>query len=201
MKRIVVLASGRGSNFRAVLSAIEDHRIAGAHIIALVSDRSGTGAEQIARDANIPVTLVDYSDKSKRASSDENLTKVISNLAPDCVLALGFMRILPEKLVLAFRHKIINVHPSLLPAFPGMNAQKQALEYGVRVTGATVHFVDTGVDTGPIILQSAVQVPARATLEEITDLIQTEEHRIVVQALDLFLKDQIQVDGRKVLIK
>jgi phosphoribosylglycinamide formyltransferase-1 len=87
------------------------------------------------------------------------------------------MRILPEKLVLAFRHKIINVHPSLLPAFPGMNAQKQALEYGVRVTGATVHFVDTGVDTGPIILQSAVQVPARATLEEITDLIQTEEER------------------------
>ena len=82
-----------------------------------------------------------------------------------------------------------------------MNAQKQALEYGVRVTGATVHFVDTGVDTGPIILQSAVQVPARATLEEITDLIQAEEHRIVVQALDLFLKDQIQVDGRKVLIK
>ncbi|HQI19003.1 MAG TPA: formyltransferase family protein, partial [Leptospiraceae bacterium] len=87
------------------------------------------------------------------------------------------------------------------PAFPGMNAQKQALEYGVRVTGATVHFVDTGVDTGPIILQSAVQVPAGATLEEITDLIQAEEHRIVVQALDLFLKDQIQVDGRKVLIK
>lgn len=201
MKRIVVLASGRGSNFRAVLSAIQGDQIAGAHIVALISDRSGTGAEQIARHANIPVTLVDYSDKSRRASSDENLTDIISNLAPNCILALGFMRILPEKLVQAFRHKIINVHPSLLPAFPGMNAQKQALEYGVRVTGATVHFVDTGVDTGPIILQSAVQIPAQANLEQITDLIQTEEHRIVVQALDLFLKDQIQVDGRKVLIK
>ncbi len=200
MKRIIVMASGRGSNFRAVLEWLSQHP-GQAAVTTLVTDRPDTGAELLARENKIEVMRFDYSQKEFRAQTERKLTEAMVALNPDLILALGFMKILPPDLVRAFPHRILNVHPSLLPAFPGMNAQKQALDYGVRITGATVHFVDVGVDTGPIILQGCVEIPERSTHEELSALIRTQEHALVARALELFLSGQIQVDGRNVRTK
>jgi len=197
--KALVLASGAGTNFRAVLDAISIGVIH-CEIASLVVDRAGTGAEEIARQRGIPVVCLDHKTFASRADFESALANAIADMAPDFVLALGFMRILPTSLVSQFPNRIINIHPSLLPAFPGLSAQKQALDYGVKLTGVTVHFVDASVDTCPIIAQTSVPVPAGIKLDELKALIRMEEHKIIVDTVSRFCRGQISVDGRTVLV-
>jgi phosphoribosylglycinamide formyltransferase-1 len=126
--------------------------------------------------------------------------KTVAHYDPDLILMLGYMRIIDSEFIERYRNRIINIHPSLLPAFQGINAHQVAIDYGVRISGATVHFVDEGTDTGPIILQAAVQVPEGADAEVLADLIRPEEHRLVVEATRLFCAGRLRVEGRRVRI-
>jgi len=200
MKRILTLASGRGSNFKAVVGAIQSGRISGGAVIGLITDRRGAGAQEFADREGIPAQVVEYSSFPERTSYNQALEQAVDSFQPDLILTLGYMRILAPELTRRYSGRIINIHPSLLPAFTGLNAQKQAWEYGVRFTGATVHYVDDGVDTGPIILQAAVAVPEDAGVQELADLILVEEHRIIVEAVALHCADALSLEGRKIKI-
>lgn len=197
---IVVLASGRGSNFISVAGALREGRIGNARLAALITDRTGTGAGEFAEANRIPVRVLPYKDYDDRASFDAALDLLLAELAPDLILTLGYMRIINAKTVQAYQGRIINIHPSILPSFPGMHAQRQAWQYGVKVTGATVHFMDEGVDTGPIIQQKSVTVPEGITEEGLSDLILKVEHEILPQAVDLFCQGRLRLEGRKVVI-
>ena len=196
----VVLASGRGSNFQAIVNAVKDGSLSGINLRALVVDRAETGAEKIAREAGIEVHLVQFSAFVDRAAFDDAVLSVLSELNPDLVMTLGWMRILTAELVENFDGRIINIHPSLLPAFKGMHAQRQASEYGVRVSGATVNFDDSGVDTGPIILREAVTLEPGMSPEAVADAILVAEHRIIVEAARLFASGKIKLSDRQVMI-
>lgn len=198
--RIAVLASGRGSNFRAVLEARAAGQIQNSECIALFADRKDTGAARLAREHSIDVVELDFASYSNRAEYDQVLHTRLQEYAPDLVLALGYMRILDRELVRSLAGKLINIHPALLPAFPGMHAQRQAVEYGVRVAGATVHFVDEGVDTGPIILQKAIEINPFDDLVRVEQAILRLEHRLIVEATDLYCSGRLQIDGRRVRI-
>ncbi|MEQ9366822.1 MAG: phosphoribosylglycinamide formyltransferase [Leptospirales bacterium] len=206
-KRTVVLASGRGSNFRAVLDGVRDGSIRDCEIVGLLTDRPGTGAEELARErgesdssARLEIHSFDFKSFPNRDTYDRLLLDTLKKLRPDLILTLGYMRLLAPGLVQAFAGRIINIHPSLLPAFPGIHSQRQALEYGVKVAGATVHFVDEGVDTGAIIDQAAVSVPDSIDVAGLSDLILVQEHRILARAVDLFCRDRLRLDqnNRKV---
>ena len=198
--KIAVLASGRGSNFQAVQTAIERGEVRNCRISLLITDRPGTLAEKFARENDIPVHVIDFKSLPDRKEFDKSLREILAVQRPDLILTLGFMRILSKWLVQDYRGKIINIHPSLLPSFPGMHAQRQAIEYGVKVTGATVHFMDEGTDTGPVILQSSVMVPEGADAEELSSLILAEEHKILVRAIQLFCEGKLLISGRRVKI-
>lgn len=198
MIRIAALASGNGTNFSAVLAGLKDGLIPDAQIAALITDRPQTGAAAAAKEAGIPVIEIDYSKARSRAEFDAELLERVHGLRPDLVLALGFMRILSRDFVAAYPNRIINVHPSLLPSFPGMNAQKQAIDYGAKITGVTVHFMDAGVDSGPIILQEAAAIPESCSVDQLRALLRPLEHRLVVRAVALFAQGRIEVDRRHV---
>lgn len=193
MYRLLALASGRGSNFLSILKAIESKEITNAKMVGLITDRENTGAEEYAKQYNIPVKIVPYKKYTDKEKFHKDLLEAAKSFEPDLILGAGFMRILSKEFVKAFPDRIMNIHPSLLPAFPGMNAQKQAIEYGVKVSGCTVHFIDEGVDTGPIILQKAVEVPEGATVEELSQLILKEEHKLYIKAIQLFCEDKLEI--------
>jgi len=194
------MASGRGSNFTAVLDALHSGVIKTAEIAALITDRKNTGAEQTARENGIPVHVIDCKSYTDRSEFDREIEKTIADLSPDLILTLGYMRIIHAGIIKKYTNKIINIHPSLLPSFPGMHAQKQAFDYGVRVSGATVHFMDEGMDTGPVILQSPVILDQTWNLSEVEEAILKEEHRLIARAVSLLCQDAIRVEGRKVII-
>lgn len=200
-KRTVVLASGRGSNFQAVLDGIRGGSVRDCEIVGLITDRPGTGAEQLVRDRglenDITIHCFDFKSFPNRDTYDRLLMDALKKLDPDLILTLGYMRLLAAGLVQTFAGRIINIHPSLLPAFPGIRSQKQAFEYGVKVTGATVHFVDEGVDTGAIIDQAAITVPDAITAEGLSELILIQEHRILIRAVDLFCQNRLQLENNK----
>ncbi len=198
--RAVSLASGRGSNFQVVVNAREAGKISGIELCGLLTDRPDTGAAEFARQNNIPVMELDYNSFPDRDKYDAQVMEALNRWEPDLLLTLGYMRLLNPELVKKYSGRIINIHPSLLPAFPGMNSQKKAFDYGVRITGATVHFIDEGVDTGPIILQSAVEVPHDCDAEDLATLILEKEHKIIVQAVELYCQGRLKLDGRKVRI-
>lgn len=198
--RILALASGRGSNFQAVVRALQAGRIPEGRPVGLIVDRKETGAAEFAAANEIPVSVLDYRSFLSRADFDRAFADAVESYRPDLILALGYMRIIHSDLVERYAARILNIHPSLLPAFPGMNAQKQAHDYGVKVTGATVHYMDTGVDTGPIVIQAPVMVPEGVAADELADLILHEEHRIIVEAVRLHCAGKLQVEGRKVRI-
>ncbi len=199
--RIAVLASGRGSNFRAIVEAQERGELPGAEVVALLTDRPDTGAEEFAKSRNIPVHVLPYKSFENRSQFDAKLLERLDSVSPDLVLALGFMRIIHESLVRKYQGRMINIHPSLLPAFPGMYAQRDAFEYGVKVTGVTVHFVDEGVDTGPIIQQAVVEVPEGCPdAGTLADLILRTEHRVLVRSVALFCRGALRIEGRRVRI-
>jgi phosphoribosylglycinamide formyltransferase-1 len=172
-----------------------------ASVVLVLSDREGSYAIERATAAAIPAAYVNPKDFSGRAGFDAALSARFQDAGVELVCLAGYMRILGPAFVRAWSGRLMNIHPSLLPAFPGLHAQRQALEYGARIAGATVHFVDEGVDTGPIILQSSVPVLDADTEESLSHRILVEEHRIYRDAVRLFALGRLRVNGRRVLIE
>lgn len=180
---IVVLASGRGSNLHALLRAIDDGRCA-ARVVAVISDREKAPALEHARARGIATSVVKPKDHADRAAWDRALADAIAEHAPSLVVLAGFMRIVGEAVLARFGGRIVNVHPALLPAFPGIDGPAQAIAAGVRVTGCTVHVVDAGVDTGPILAQAVVPVLPGDDAERLHARIQPAEHRLLPAVVD-----------------
>ncbi|TGK86908.1 phosphoribosylglycinamide formyltransferase [Leptospira noumeaensis] len=199
IKRVVFLASGRGSNFTASVEYIRKKKLK-IDLVALVTDNPEAKALGIAKSFGIPTKVIPYATYSQKADYHRDLLQIVEGLEPDLVVACGYMRILKPEFVRLFKNKIINVHPSLLPAFPGLDSQKQALDYGVKVAGCTVHFVEEGVDTGPIILQKAIAIAPEWTEKELSLAILAEEHKILPLAIQLFCEDKLKIKERKVEI-
>lgn len=198
--RVGVLASGRGSNLQALLDAGSRPDYP-ARVVVVVSDREDARALARARAASVSSLFVNPKDHGDRSAYDAVLTKTLEHHEVDLVCLAGFMRILSPAFVRAWQGRLMNIHPSLLPAFPGLHAQRQALHHGVRIAGATVHFVDEGVDTGPIVLQAAVPVEATDTEETLAARILREEHRIYPEAVRLFAEGRLHVTGRQVSVR
>lgn len=199
---IGVLASGRGTNLQAIIDNIKSGKLPNVEIGCVISDNPDAKALERARRAGIPAYYI-YPGKKRTVLDPEQEEKYIETLkrhGVELVCLAGFMRILKKKFLDAFPNRIMNIHPALLPAFPGLNAQKQALEYGVKVSGATVHFVDEGIDTGPIILQEAVKVEEDDTVETLADRILKVEHKIYSEAIRLFAEGRLKIEGRRVRI-
>ena len=200
MKEIAVLASGRGSNFQALIDAARSGYIPGA-IVRLITDDPQAYAIRRAKDAGIPVSVLDFGSFPGRGAYEKALRREMEACDPDLFVLAGYMRILPSAIVKAFPGRIMNIHPALLPSFPGLHAQRQAIGYGVKVSGCTVHFVDEGTDTGPIIIQRCIPVEEEDDDEVLAARILVEEHRILTEAVRLFLEERIRIVGRKVIIR
>jgi phosphoribosylglycinamide formyltransferase-1 len=199
--RVGVLASGRGSNLQALLdaSARPDYP---AQVVLVISDRERAAALDRARAAGVEALFVNPKDFGDRESFDLALVRELTARRVSLVCNAGYMRILSPAYCRAFAGRAMNIHPSLLPAFPGLHAQRQALEHGAKVAGATVHFVDDGpVDTGPIILQASVPVLPNDTEESLAARILVEEHRLYPEAVRLFAEGRLEVVGRRVIIR
>jgi phosphoribosylglycinamide formyltransferase-1 len=201
LKKIGVLLSGRGSNFKAIYNAIRTGKIRNAFISQVISNNSEAPGLLFARQEGINALYVNPADFHDRQAYDESIVNILKQSEVDVVCLAGYMRILSSDFVEAFKDRILNIHPALLPSFPGLDAQKQALEYGVKITGCTVHFVDKKVDHGPIILQKAVEVMDNDTVESLSARILKREHEIYPEAVKLFLENRLVVANRKVLIK
>ena len=199
MKRIAVLASGRGSNLKAILKAAKKGEIAGK-IALMISDRADAPALDIAREGGIKALHVDPKTYRSRESYDQVLINTLKEEEIDLIVLAGFMRLLSPLFVQAFPLQILNIHPSLLPAFPGTHGIEQAFNYGVKVTGCTVHFVDEGLDSGPVVLQEAVPVIQQESVKTLQQRIQALEHRLYPTAIDLFCRGKLKVEGRRCYI-
>ena len=199
--RVGVLASGSGSNLQALIDATHRGEM-GFEVAVVVSDNADAEALNRARRAGIPAIHVEPGDYRTRLepSAEERCIEALEQNSVDVVALAGFMRILHERFLEHYRNRIVNIHPSLLPSFPGLDAQGQAFEYGVKWSGATVHFVDAGVDTGPIIIQAAVPVLNDDTRDTLAARILEKEHEIYPEALDLLSRDRLRFEGRRVLV-
>jgi phosphoribosylglycinamide formyltransferase 1 len=195
---IGILISGRGSNMHALIRAAEDGRI-DARIGVVISNRPDAPGLERARQAGIDTLVVDHRRFTARHEFDRTLAMELKARNVVLVCLAGFMRLVGVDLLEAFPHAVLNVHPSLLPAFPGVNAQQQALEHGVKVTGATVHLVTPELDGGPIIIQACVPVRPDDTVDSLSSRILVEEHRIYPEAVKLVLAGGWRVDGRRFL--
>ncbi|MBI2460397.1 MAG: phosphoribosylglycinamide formyltransferase [Candidatus Rokubacteria bacterium] len=198
--RVGVLASGRGSNLQAILDAIDAGRLA-ARVVVVVSDRADAQALDRARRHGAKAVFVDPRQHPDREAFDRAMLAVLDEHKVELVCLAGFMRLLTPGFIAAYRHRILNIHPALLPSFPGLHAQRQALAYGAKISGATAHFVDEGVDTGPIILQAAVPVLDDDTEETLSARILAEEHKIYPRAIQLFVEGRLEIQGRRVIIR
>jgi phosphoribosylglycinamide formyltransferase-1 len=198
--RVGVLASGRGSNLQAILDACARPDFP-ARVVVVISDRERAAALERARGAGIEALFVNPKDFGDRDAYDASVTSILQERGVGLVCLAGFMRILSPVFVRAWRGRALNIHPSLLPAFAGLHPQRQALDHGARVSGATVHFVDEGIDTGPIVLQSAVSVQPDDTEDTLAARILTEEHRLYPEAVRLFALGRLRIAGRKVIIE
>lgn len=196
--KLAVLASGRGSNFVAIHDAIERGEI-NAEIDILITNKLSAGVIDIAKKRNINVSVIE-SKGLAAGEFDKKAVELLTGRGISLVILAGFMRIVGKPLINAFPLRIMNIHPSLLPAFKGLDSQRQALEYGVKSAGCTVHFVDEGLDSGPIILQKAITVADDDTVDTLSKKILDEEHLIYPEAVKLFVEGSLHIDGRKVLI-
>ncbi|PFP30558.1 phosphoribosylglycinamide formyltransferase [Bacillus sp. AFS073361] len=181
--KIAVFASGTGSNFAAILESIKLKKINNVEVVLLVSDRPEALAVRTAINESIPVFTFTAKDYPNKQAYEEEILEKVTQLEVDFIVLAGYMRLLGHVLLHAFDRKIINVHPSLLPAFAGKDAIGQALVYGVKVTGVTVHFVDEGMDTGPIIDQRAVTIDSQETRETLIKKIQEQEHKLLPEVI------------------
>jgi phosphoribosylglycinamide formyltransferase-1 len=196
LARLAVLISGRGSNLQSIVAASRNQRLPAA-VAAVVSDRADAGGLLHARDAGIDAQWMDPKAYANRAGYDRALAEALRERQVDFVCLAGFMRIVGQPLLDAFPNRILNIHPSLLPAFPGRHAQRQALEHGVRISGATVHLVTGELDNGPIILQSAVPVHEDDSIETLSSRILAEEHRLYPEAIRLVVQGGWTIEGRR----
>ncbi|NTW99136.1 MAG: phosphoribosylglycinamide formyltransferase [Geobacteraceae bacterium] len=197
--RLGVLVSGNGTNLQAIIDRIESGEIR-AEIACVISNKADAYALTRAARHRIPVVVHENAGFPDRRAYDTATVEILRSHAVDLVVLAGFMRILTDVMVNAFPNAIMNIHPALLPSFQGLHAQQQALDYGVRYSGCTVHFVDCGTDTGPIILQSVVPVEQSDTEETLSARIQKAEHQTFAEAIKLFVAGKIKVVGRRVLI-
>ena len=197
MKPIGVLASGRGSNLQALIDAAAANAL-GGRIAVVVSNVESAPALDRARRSGIPAVFRDHRGR-KREEFDRELVGILRGQGVELVCLAGYLRILSPGFIQAFPGRILNVHPSLLPAFPGLDAQRQAWEHGVKVSGATVHLVDQGLDSGPIVMQEAVPVLDADTPETLARRILEAEHRIYPRAVRLLLEGRLRIEGRRVL--
>lgn len=197
--RLAILASGNGTNLQAFIDAIDRGQLK-AEIAVVISDQPDAYALTRARQANIPAHYIKKSAYPSRQVFEQEMVEIINAFQGDLVLLAGFMRILSPGFLAHFPGRVMNLHPSLLPAFPGLDAQRQALEYGVKVSGCTVHFVDEGMDTGPIILQAVVPVLEGDTRDQLAQRIQQREHQIFIEAVRLYQTDSLRIKGRTVQI-
>ena len=191
MKNIVILISGRGSNMQALLSAKLN-----CHIAAVISNRADASGLTVAQEHGIPTAVVSHREHPDRESFDSALSEVIDKFNPDFVILAGFMRILTEKFVTHYHGRLINIHPSLLPAYTGLHTHARALQDGVKIHGCTVHFVTPDLDHGPIIIQAAVPVLSTDTEHSLAARVLHEEHRIYQQAIRWLCSGQIELDAQ-----
>ena len=196
---IGVLVSGRGSNLQAILDACARPGYP-AHVAVVISDRERALALERARTAGVEALWINPKDFADRESFDAELVRELTARGVGLVCNAGFMRILSPVYVRAFAGRALNIHPSLLPAFPGLHAQRQALDHGAKVAGATVHFVDEGMDSGPIVLQAAVPVEPNDTEETLSARILVQEHRLYPEAIRLFAEGRLRIEGRRVIV-
>jgi phosphoribosylglycinamide formyltransferase 1 len=190
--RVAVLASGTGTNLQAILDRL--HGRDGIEVVGVVSNKSEAQALERARAAAVETAIFERSRFADRAARDQAIGDWLGDRDVDLVVLAGYMELLADAFVRRFANRIVNVHPALLPAFPGLNAVGQALEHGVRLTGVTVHFVDEGVDSGPIILQQAIEVPYTRERSELEDEIHRVEHELLPRAIRLIAKGAVRVD-------
>ena len=198
-KRISVLLSGRGSNFEALADSVASGRLPNAEIALVLSNREDAPGIERARARGIESCVIP-SKGLEREAYDKQVVAALREKQVDLVCLAGFMRLLSSYFVAAFPKRILNIHPSLLPAFPGLEAQRQALEHGVKFSGCTVHFVDEHLDAGPIVLQAAVPVEDGDSAATLSERILAEEHRIYTEAVRIVLDGRYRIDGRRVLI-
>ncbi len=200
MLTLGVLASGRGSNFQSIINSINSGFLK-ARIAVLVTDNPEAYAIERAKNHNIESLII----KPKEFPDNDTYYSYIANelksRGVELVILAGFMRVVGRPLIKEFQNKTMNIHPALLPSFPGLNGQKQAVDYGVKISGCTVHFIDEGVDTGPVIIQAAVPVYEDDTEDSLSERILKQEHKIFPQAIKLYSEGKIAVKGRKVTIK
>jgi phosphoribosylglycinamide formyltransferase-1 len=195
--KLGILLSGRGSNFQAIARSIAEGRLE-ARIAIVISDRKNAAGLEHARQLNLETAYLPAAGRS-REEYDRELVTTLQAHGVEWVCLAGFMRLLSAVMVHAFPLRILNIHPSLLPAFPGLDAQRQALEHGAKVSGCTVHFVDEGLDSGPIIRQAAVPVLDNDTEDSLARRILAEEHRIYTEALRAVLSGQLRQEGRRII--
>ncbi len=198
--KLGVLVSGRGSNLQAIIDNSKNGSLS-AEVAVVISDQQDAYALERARKHNIPAVYVSTKGfKGKREEYDALLVKELQNYDVELVCLAGFMRIITPALIKAFPNRILNIHPALLPAFPGLHVQKAALDYGVKFSGCTVHFVDEGMDTGPIIIQAVVPVLPHDTEDSLSARILRQEHAIYSCAIQLYAEGRLTVEGRRVTI-
>lgn len=198
--RIGVLASGGGTNLQAIIDRCQDGSLA-AEIVIVITNNPGVGALERAAKAGIQTLCINHRDFSRRDEFDEALVKVLLDAEVELVALAGFMRIISQTFIDAFPGRVINIHPALLPAFPGLHVQQQAIDYGARFSGCTVHFVDGGIDTGPIIIQAVVPILPDDTADTLAARILEQEHKVYPRAIQLIAEKRVRVDGRQVTIE
>lgn len=195
--KLAVLVSGNGSNLQAILDASKDPAYP-AEVALVLSNKPGVFALERAQKAKVPSLTVPHEDFSVREAFEDALIAAIEKAGAGLVALAGFMRVLSPHFIRRFQNRILNVHPALHPAFPGTHAIAQAFSYGVKVTGVSVHVVDEGTDTGPILLQEAIPISPKETLESLEKKVHSVEHRLYPEAIRLFAEGKVRVEGRKV---
>lgn len=200
MHKIGVLVSGRGSNLQAIMDRIADGYLP-LEIAVVISDKPDAFALERAQKADIKTVAVERKACASKEEFEAKINAVLEAEGCELVVLAGFMRILSADFVNKWQHKIINIHPALLPSFPGLHGQKQAVDYGVKFSGCTVHFVDAGTDSGPIILQKVVPVMDDDTEDTLADRILVQEHIAMPEALKLWAEGKLTIEGRKVKVK
>jgi len=192
---LAVLASGNGTNLQSIIDAAKDKTL-DAQVVVVISDNPDAHALLRAKDNGIDAVVIERKNFKTKNEYENEIIKVLKEHKTELVCLAGYMRIVGKELLSAFPDRVINIHPALLPSFPGKDAQKQALDYGVKIAGCTVHFVDEKTDHGPIILQAAIEVKENDTVDSLKARILKEEHRIYPEAIALIAKGKIKIDGR-----
>ena len=198
--RLAILLSGRGSNFAAIHQAIVDRRLE-AQIVCVISNQPDAAGLARARELGLSAHLIDHRSFSTRAAHEEEVLRILAEAEPDFICLAGYMRLLTPAFIAAWPHRILNIHPSLLPSFPGVDAQAQAVAYGVKISGCTVHFVDENLDTGPIIVQRSVPVLDDDTAETLAARILEQEHIAYAEALKKLGTRKWRIEGRRVIFE